>query len=89
MAHILKARYFKHTDIMDAQRGSNPSFIWQSILWSMDILAKGFRWRVGDGKSINAFKDAWIPYLWYGIGLVYSTLTPSTKLKEFIGSNGE
>lgn len=31
MAQILKARYFKHVDIMDANLGSNPSYIWRSI----------------------------------------------------------
>lgn len=32
LAQILKARYFKHVDILDANLGSKPSYIWRSIL---------------------------------------------------------
>ncbi|XP_075515386.1 putative mitochondrial protein AtMg00310 [Primulina tabacum] len=54
---VLKGRYFRHGPILQASLGNNPSYIWRSILWSRDILVKGLIWRVGDGKSINIFKD--------------------------------
>ncbi|XP_075478858.1 uncharacterized protein LOC142519715 [Primulina tabacum] len=38
VARVLKARYFKHQDIMQASLGSNPSFIWRSLLWSRPLL---------------------------------------------------
>lgn len=38
VARILKARYFKHTDIMEATLVSNPSYTWRSLLWSKDII---------------------------------------------------
>lgn len=60
MERILKARYFRNVDILDATSGSQPSYIWQSIIWSIDLIIQGIRWQVGDGRSINAFKDAWI-----------------------------
>lgn len=41
VAKVLKARYFKHTDIMDATLGSNPSYIWRSIMWSKPTLSEG------------------------------------------------
>lgn len=31
-AKVLKARYYRQTDFMEAKVGSNPSFIWRSIL---------------------------------------------------------
>ncbi|XP_073057409.1 uncharacterized protein [Primulina eburnea] len=64
MAQILKARYFRNVDIMDAKIGTNPSYIWRSILWSLDLIRNGLIWRVGNGHQINAFSDCWIPRNW-------------------------
>lgn len=63
MKKILKVRYFKHTDIMEADLGTNSLYIWQFIIYSGDLIAKGLRWRVGDDKNIFAFQDTWIPGL--------------------------
>lgn len=56
MARLLKARYFKNVDIMEARRGLRSSFIWQSILWSRDLIGKGLQWMVGDGEVFLPFK---------------------------------
>lgn len=40
--------------------GFNPSYAWRSIWSSRSILNLGVRWRVGDGKSINMWRDAWV-----------------------------
>lgn len=61
VARVLKARYFKHQDIMEAQLDANPSYIWRSILWSRNLIHKGLMWRVGNGEIIQTFKDRWIP----------------------------
>lgn len=57
LARVLKTRNFKDNDILDAKRGWKPSFIWQSILWSQDLIVKGIRWCVGCGQSTRALKD--------------------------------
>lgn len=41
ISRIQKARYFKHTDIMDAPLGYNLSYIWHSLLCSREVLDKG------------------------------------------------
>lgn len=61
MTKVLKARYFKNKNIMQTRLGSNPSYIWRSILWSRDLIEKKLCWRVGDGKKILAKLDQWIP----------------------------
>ncbi|KAH9736873.1 putative reverse transcriptase/RNA-dependent DNA polymerase [Citrus sinensis] len=61
VAKVLKARYFKGTDFLRANLGSNPSFIWRSILWGRQIINKGLRWRIGDGRSAQIYHSRWIP----------------------------
>lgn len=77
VAQILKARYFKHVDIMEALLGTNPSYVWRSILWSRDLIAKGLFWRVGNGRKIKAFFDKWIPGLASGRS---SKITPNLSI---------
>ncbi|CAL1398314.1 unnamed protein product [Linum trigynum] len=61
LTRTLKASYFPKSDILNAKTGYNPSFIWRSIMAAKDKIVEGFRWRVGDGKLIRIWDDAWIP----------------------------
>ncbi|XP_073309898.1 uncharacterized protein [Primulina huaijiensis] len=61
VARVLKGRYFRHQDIMEAEMGSNPSSIWRALMWSRPLLAEGLCWKVGDGARINTFEDIWLP----------------------------
>ncbi|PKA57483.1 putative mitochondrial protein [Apostasia shenzhenica] len=40
---------------------TNASYIWRSILWGRELLQKGTRWRIGNGKKMKIFKDQWLP----------------------------
>lgn len=60
LARVLKARYFPTTTIWEARCGPNPSYTWRSICSARSVLEQGVRWRVGDGKSISLWDDAWI-----------------------------
>ncbi|XP_073138644.1 uncharacterized protein [Henckelia pumila] len=61
VARVLKARTFKHVEVMVSPLGCNPSFIWPSLIWSRSLLEQGLCWRIGGGKSINLFRERWIP----------------------------
>lgn len=37
MARVLKERYYKNSDSMDAEMGSKPSNIWRSLMWGKDL----------------------------------------------------
>lgn len=63
LARVLKSKYFRDKDIMDAELGHNPSFVWRSLMWSRELIQKKLCWRVGDGNSISIKRDAWIPRL--------------------------
>ncbi|KAH7661012.1 hypothetical protein IHE45_15G034600 [Dioscorea alata] len=61
VARVLKARYFPYTDFFHAGKGSYPSLIWSSILASRYLLQAGMIWRVGNGSTIQAWNDPWLP----------------------------
>lgn len=58
---ILKGVYFPNGDFLTAGKGSRASWAWSSIIEGRDWLLKGMSWRVGNGESINLWKDRWIP----------------------------
>ncbi|XP_056690135.1 uncharacterized protein [Spinacia oleracea] len=58
---VLKPRYYKHTDFIEARRGFDPSYTWRSIWGAKSLLLDGLKWRVGNGTSIKVWDDSWIP----------------------------
>lgn len=84
VAKILKVRYFRHTDFMEAKLGSNPSFIWRSILWGRKILQQGTRWRVGNGNQALVMGSNWIPRPSTFRPIYTSALPPNTKVSDLI-----
>lgn len=60
VAQIYKQKYFPSSNLLQAKCGNNPSYAWRSLLWGRDLLIKGLRWRIGSGKSVKVFHDAWL-----------------------------
>ncbi|KAL5580419.1 hypothetical protein UlMin_012861 [Ulmus minor] len=58
---VFKAKYFHSSTIWHASANSKASYVWKSILWGRNLVAKGIRWRVGDGRSISVYNSRWIP----------------------------
>ncbi|GAA0141530.1 hypothetical protein LIER_02655 [Lithospermum erythrorhizon] len=52
---VYKSKYFPDSSFWDANLGSNPSYIWRSIISSRDILRKGCKWKVGNGENMARF----------------------------------
>lgn len=63
VAQVFKARYYKHSNIIDATISNNPSFVWRSLMWSREELDFRTLWKVGNGRRIHSRNDAWIPSL--------------------------
>ncbi|KAH9650223.1 putative reverse transcriptase/RNA-dependent DNA polymerase [Citrus sinensis] len=89
MARVLKARYFKNDDFLEAKIGSNPSFIWRSILWGRQIILKGSRWRIGSGENIQVYRSNWLPRPTTFRPISPRTLAVDTKVAELISPEGE
>lgn len=61
LARVMKGRYYKHTNPMNVEKASNPSYGWKSILAGRQVLAQGLRKRVGNGYTTNVWSEPWLP----------------------------
>ena len=61
VTRIYKAKYYLHGDVLNSQLGSNPSYAWRSIFNSLEVIKRGTRWKVGNGKVIHICEDKWLP----------------------------
>ena len=57
VARLYKSRYFPNQSMYEAKLGSNPNYIWRSILGT---LYAGARIRIGTGESVNVWRDPWV-----------------------------
>ncbi|XP_058181170.1 uncharacterized protein LOC131299601 [Rhododendron vialii] len=68
---LFKWKYFHNLSFWDAPCPNAASWAWRSIVAGRTILKKGWRWSVGDGSSIDIWKDPWLPR-----SLSFKTLSP-------------
>ena len=60
MARIFKARYYLNTSFLEANLGSNPSYVWRSVLAVQGLIHSGVRWRIGKGDRVNIWLKPWL-----------------------------
>ena len=60
MSRIFKERYFPSSSFMEAKLGSNPSYIWRSILAAQNMIRSGARWRIGNESNVRIWGDPWL-----------------------------
>ncbi|KAL5577529.1 hypothetical protein UlMin_019228 [Ulmus minor] len=63
-AKVLKAKYYPNSSIWEADANDSSSYTWKSILWGLNLVAQGTRWRVGNGESISIYQSRWVPIPW-------------------------
>ncbi|XP_030949032.1 uncharacterized protein LOC115972957 [Quercus lobata] len=64
LAHrVLKARYFLNSNFLEAQIGKKPSYTWRSLMDAKEVLRRGLRWNIGNGRRAKIWADRWIPIL--------------------------
>ena len=56
-----KARCFPRSTFIEAKESPNCLYVWRSLMAAQPILQSDHYWRVGNGTSINALKDWWLP----------------------------
>jgi len=59
---VYKAYYFPNCSIIEAELGSNPSFMWRSLLETRELIQAATIWNVGNGRSIKIDDHRWQPH---------------------------
>ena len=61
VARIMKAKYYPECLALEAPLGNRPSFAWRSIHRASELVKNGLVWRVGNGETVQIWKDRWLP----------------------------
>ncbi|OMO96348.1 reverse transcriptase [Corchorus capsularis] len=59
-SRIFKGKYYQGSSFMRATLGSNPSFVWRSLLAGREVLRSGCHWKIEDGQSVDIWRDKWL-----------------------------
>ena len=78
VAHIYKAKYYPHGFVLNSKLGCNPSYAWRSIFNSLEVIRRGTRWRVANGRQIHIWEDKWLP-----TPTTYKVISPSHLFDDF------
>jgi len=88
ISRCFKAKYYPNSDVLHATTGNNPSYSWRSIQNSIWVITKGSCWRIGDGNSVDIWKDSWIPsYKDFKVMSKRQDNQAVTKVKDLINFN--
>ncbi|KAL9298628.1 putative ribonuclease H domain, reverse transcriptase zinc-binding domain-containing protein [Arabidopsis thaliana] len=55
--------YHPHTTFLKSKTGNHRSYGWSSIQAGKELLQRGMRARIGNGKTIKIWSDPWLPTL--------------------------
>ncbi|KAL5787859.1 hypothetical protein ACOSP7_004808 [Xanthoceras sorbifolium] len=61
-AHLLRGKYLKNKSLLEVitSKGRASSSVWKGILHGVRAIARGVKWRVGDGQAILFWTDSWV-----------------------------
>lgn len=89
VSRLLKARYYPHCSLFEADRKGGSSYTWSSLWEAKESMKPGVRWVLGDGNSISIYGDKWLrgkPNFCVETG--YNTaMTRDVKVSEFFLRN--
>ena len=57
---LIKDKYLRKISFLQYKSSTNDSWIWKNILKQRELLDKGLRWKLGNGKSIRFWTDRWM-----------------------------
>ena len=80
---VYKAQYFPSCSFMEAELGSNPSYVSRSLLSAREVIQEGSKWRVGHGQYIEVERHKWLPRPVIPTGV----LPPSQRVCDLINDS--
>ena len=60
VSKVLRGRYFKGESIWTMRTRNSDSWMWRSVVSAREVLERGARKRIGDGSTVNIWKDRWL-----------------------------
>ncbi|XP_021736564.1 uncharacterized protein LOC110703122 [Chenopodium quinoa] len=60
LSKVMKAKYYPNCDFLDASLGYAGSYSWRSIWSSKSLVKEGVIWRIGNGSTVNVWRDPWV-----------------------------
>ena len=57
---LIHEKYLKHESIMDYKKRGSTSYQWGRLITLREQFTKSLKWVVGDGKTVNFWKDQWL-----------------------------
>ena len=61
VVRIFKGKYYHDVEFLQAKLGSSPSYVWHSIFQAQELAKNRLNIRVGDGATVFAFNNPWLP----------------------------
>ena len=58
---VYKTQYFPGVPFLEVDLGSNPSYVWRSLLQARDVILEGSAWKVGSGSLVDIATHNWLP----------------------------
>ena len=56
--------------------GKRPSYIWRSILSAREVITRGSRWVIGNGRRVHIWNDRWLPVV-----DKYKVISPKVQIR--------
>ena len=90
VGRIFKAKYHLSCNILEVDLGKKASLIWRSLIATQGVVKRGAIWRVGDGRSIQVWKDCWLPTLvTYKVQSLRVHLPTNARVSDLINENSK
>ncbi|KAL5564513.1 hypothetical protein UlMin_027677 [Ulmus minor] len=86
---VLRARYLQHFQFFEASSKAGHSNFWKSIFSLKELIREGACYVVGDGCSIDPWKDPWVPNIPNFLHIPISEPNVNnTRVKDFFLQQG-
>lgn len=91
VASILKEKYFRYNNLLEASMKGNSSWVWKSLIFVKDLLKEErIRWPVSNKEKIRIWRDKWLPsHNSFKIQSLIKNLNETTLAREFLEEGGK